>query len=173
MGFFSKLKDTFTGTKRPAENTPVLSVDELKERIFAANRDTAPFDYRYAQHNEEGDLVAEWKIVDAKWYEVFAKAGLKKSFKIHMRIDEENHEIRAVDKELLVSWKGGVPTLSLSVQAFKGQKLSVEAGTAYAFTEEGKAGQVYKYRFDTRELKKPLQEAVTGAGWTYRGVIEL
>ena len=90
-----------------------------------------------------------------------------------MRIDEEKHEVRAVDKEFSVAWEAGVPTLSLNMQAFKGQKQSVEFGTAYAFTEEFKPGQVYKYRFDTRELKQPLHDAINGAGWTYRGVIDL
>ncbi|MGO7216353.1 hypothetical protein ACCS75_35660, partial [Rhizobium ruizarguesonis] len=35
--------------------------------------------------NPEGDdLVAEWNIVDARWYELFAKAGLQKLFKVLM-----------------------------------------------------------------------------------------
>ncbi len=41
---------------------------------------------------------------------------------------------------------------------------------AYAFTEELRPGVVYNYRFNTGEIKGPLQEAVTGAGWTWRGV---
>lgn len=173
MGILSKLRDTFTGTKRPSSDTPVLSADALKERMMAVNRETAPFVIRRAEHNEEGDFLAEWKIVDAKWYEIFSKAGLKKVFRIHMKIDEEKKEVRALDKEFSISWKAGVPSLSFSASAFKGQKMEVSGGTAYAFTEEFKPGQVYKYRFDTRELKKPLQEAITGAGWTYRGVISL
>ena len=31
-------------------------------------------------------------------------------------------------------------------------------------------GQVYNYRFDTSEIKRPIQEAVTSCGWTYKGV---
>ncbi|MFT7183735.1 MAG: hypothetical protein ACI9QC_000057 [Oceanicoccus sp.] len=173
MGLFSKLRDTFTGTRRPDPNTPVLSVEKLKEAILAVNRDSAPFVIRRTEHNEPGDFLAEWKIVDAKWYEIFAKAGLKKVFRIHMKIDEENNEIRAMDREFTVSWRAGVPQLSIAATAFQGQKMEISGGTAYAFTEEFKPGQVYKYRFDTRELKKPLHEAVNGAGWTYRGVIAL
>jgi hypothetical protein len=173
MGIFSKLRDTFTGTKRPDPNTAVLPVEELKKALEAVNRETAPFVIRRAEHDEAGDFLAEWKIVDAKWYEIFSKAGLKKVFRIHMKIDEENHEVRAMDREFSVSWKAGVPSLSASATAFQGQKIEVSGGTAYAFTEEFKPGQVYKYRFDTRELKKPLHEAITGAGWTYRGVIAL
>ena len=56
------------------------------------------------------------------------------------------------------------------VSGFRGQKKEITIGTAYAFTEEFKPGQVYKYRFATGEIKKPLQETVAAQGWTWRGV---
>jgi hypothetical protein len=52
----------------------------------------------------------------------------------------------------------------------KGQIQSIELGKAYAFTEKLQPGEVYNYRFDTREIKKPLQDAVTSCGWTYKAV---
>ena len=87
-----------------------------------------------------------------------------------MKLDETNHAVRASDREYSVSWSAGVPSLSLSATAFKGQQQSIQFGTAYAFTEELEPGQVYNYRFDTREIKGPIQEAVTSCGWTYQGV---
>ena len=50
------------------------------------------------------------------------------------------------------------------------QPAGLSSGTAYAFTETLAPGQVYNYKFSTAEMKTPIQEAVTGAGWTYRGV---
>jgi len=47
------------------------------------------------------------------------------------------------------------------------------AGAGYAYTEEAGPGQVYKYRFNTGELKKPLQDAATSNGWAYKGVQKL
>jgi len=58
----------------------------------------------------------------------------------------------------------------VAASAFRGQKQSIEFGKAYAFTETLAPGQVYNYRFDTRELKQPIQETVTSCGWTYKGV---
>ena len=155
--------------KKPDKNAPVLSPDEVKQRLLALNRETAP--YRILDgSSEKVDLIAEWKVVDAKWYEVFAKANLTKVFRIYMKFDEAKHEVRAKDEEYTVQWKAGVPSLSVSVQKFQGQMTSVEFGTAYAFTEELAPGQVYKYRFSTNEIKKPVQEAVAACGWTYKGV---
>lgn len=155
--------------KKPNKDTPVLTVGEVRERLLALNRDTAPYQIIDGAA-EHVDLIAEWKIVDAKWYEIFAKANLTKVFRIYMKFDEAKHEVRAKDEEFTLEWRAGVPSLSVSASKFSGQKTSIEFGTAYAFTEELKPGQVYKYRFNTNEIKKPIQEVVTACGWSYKGV---
>ena len=165
MGFLDRL----SSTKRPQPGTTVVPALQVHAALLSLNRASAP--YQIVDGSTEGvDLIAEWKIVDAQWYEIFAKAGLSKVFRIYMKLDEMNHSVRTSDREYTVSWSAGVPSLSLSATAFKGQMQKVEFGTAYAFTEELEPGQVYKYRFDTREIKGPLQEAVTRCGWTYQGV---
>jgi len=160
MGFFGKKAD---------KNAPVLSASEAKQRLLALNRATAPYQIIDGA-SEQVDLIAEWKIVDAKWHEIFAKANLTKVFRIYMKFNEAKHELRTKDEEYTVEWKAGVPSLSISVQKFQGQMTSVEFGAAYAFTEELTPGQVYKYRFNTNELKKPIQEAVAACGWAYKGI---
>ena len=165
MGMF----DFLFSTKRPPAGTAVLSAQAVRDKLLGVNRATAPF--QVIDGAAEGvDLIAEWKIVDAKWVEIFAKAGLKKVFKIYLKLDENEHQVRAVDREYTVSWSAGVPQIALEVSGFRGQKQSIEFGAAYAFTETLAPGQVYNYRFDTREIKKPIQEAVTRCGWTYKGV---
>jgi len=108
--------------------------------------------------------------VDAQWYQIFAKAGLTKVFRIYLKLDPEKHEVRALDREYTVSWTAGIPKLSLDASYFRGQKQTIEFGKGYAFTEKLAFGEVYNYRLDTREIKKPIQDAVTSCGWTYKGV---
>jgi len=91
MGMF----DWLTGTKRPAAGVAPKSATEVRSALLAVSRPTAPFVVRDGAP-ERVDLVAEWRIVDASWYEIFAKAGLKKVFKILMRLDPQKHEVRAV-----------------------------------------------------------------------------
>jgi len=137
--------------------------------LMGVNRPTAP--YRIVDGAAEGvDLVAEWKIVDATWFEIFGKAGLSKAFSILIKLHPEEHEARAVDREYTVSWSAGVPSMKLAASAFRGQKQSIEFGKAYGFTETLAPGQIYNYRFETSEIKKPLQEAILSCGWTYKGV---
>src|SRR5689334_13361318 len=155
--------------KKPDKNSIILSEEEVRQRLLALNRETAP--YQIVESSSENvDLMAEWKVVDAQWYEIFAKANLTKVFRIYLKFDEAKHQVRAKDEEYTVQWKAGIPSLSASVSKFQGQTTSIEFGAAYAFTEDLKPGQVYKYRFSTNEIKKPIQEVVTACGWEYKGV---
>lgn len=155
--------------KKADKNVPVLSVNEVCERLLTLNRETAPYQIIDGAA-QNVDLIAEWKIVDAKWYELFAKAGIKKVFRIYMKFDADKHQVRGKDEEFIVEWRAGVPSLSIAASKFQGQMTSVEFGAAYAFTEELKPGVVYNYRFNTSEIKKPIQEVVAACGWNFKGV---
>ena len=168
MGFL----DFLTSTKRPAAGVATAPPEKVKQALLAVNRPTAPF--RVLDGAADGvDLVAEWRVVDAKWHNIFEKAGYKKTFRILMKLDPVKHEVRALDKEFEVEWSAGVPRISASVSGFRGQKQEISFGAGYAYTEEAGPGQVYKYRFNTAELKKPLQDAATSNGWAYKGVQKL
>jgi len=95
--------DWLTGTKRPAAGVPAKTPAEVRADLLAVNRPTAPFIVRDGAP-ENVDLVAEWRIVDATWYETFAKARLKKVFKVLIKLDEHASEVRAVDHEWSVEW---------------------------------------------------------------------
>lgn len=166
MGLF----DWITGSKSAPAGVARQPAATLRAAMLASNRDTAPFVIR--DGSPEGvDLVAEWKIVDARWYEIFAKAGLSKAFKVLMKFDEAAGVVRAVDQEWTVEWRAGVPSLSLSAEAFRGQKVEMSFGTAYAFKEDLSGwGKVYEYRFKTSELKDPLVEIAQQHGWGWKGV---
>ncbi|WP_209279422.1 hypothetical protein [Parasedimentitalea huanghaiensis] len=165
MGFF----DWLSGTKKPEAGTSPASPQDIEATILAVNRETAPYSVTKCSDGS-CDFAAEWQIIDAKWVEVFAKAGLERAARIKMRLDVDKHEVRVVDEDYTISWRVGVPTLSFSASAFRGQKKEVSFGKAYGFTEELRPGEIYNYRFDSKEMKAPLQDAVTGQGWVWRGV---
>ncbi len=163
------LWDKLTSTKRPESGIAATSATEVRQRILDLNRETAPYQIIDGA-SEDVDLIAEWKIVDAAWYEIFAKAGLEKVFRIKLKFDESDHEVRAKDEEIEVSWEAGIPSFRVSKSKTMGQTNSIQFGTRYGFTEELRPGEVYTYKFSTSELKNPIQEAATACGWTYKGV---
>lgn len=164
-----KLIDWLTGSKPAPSGVAAEPVAKLRKRLMAINRESAPFKIRSGAP-EGVDLVAEWRIVDAKWYEIFAKAGLKRVFKVLMKFDAERREVRAVDQAWEIEWRAGVPDLSVAASGFRGQSWEKSFETVYAFREDLSYGKVYEYRFDTKEIKAPLVEAAQQAGWGWRGV---
>lgn len=166
MGMF----DWLTGSKSAPSGVARQPASALRRQLLAINRDTAPFIIRDGTP-ESVDLVAEWKLVDARWYEVFAKAGLEKTLKVLMKFDEANGEVRSIDQEWSVEWRAGVPSLALAVSSFRGQKKEFSFGTAFAFREDDLSfGKVYDYRFKTSEIKDPLVATAQAAGWGWKGV---
>jgi hypothetical protein len=159
--------DFLRGIKKPKEGAAVQPRAEVERRLLALNHEQVPFT---VAPGGESDLQAQWKIVDASWYEIFSKAGLKKSHKIYLRLDEGKHEVRALEESSTVEWEAGAPRLSVSVEKFRGRTLgSKEFGTAYAFTGINplQFGEAYNYRFDVSEMKDPIIDVVTGSGWSF------
>lgn len=165
MSIFSWL----TGSRPAPVGVAREPVAALRKRLLALNRDTAPFVIR--DGGPEGvDLVAEWKIVDAQWYEIFAKAGVKRVFKVLMKFDETRGVVRSADQEWSVEWRAGVPDLSLAGSAFRGQQWEISYESVHAFREDGSWGEIYSYRFNTGEIKGPLHTAAAEGGWGWKGV---
>jgi len=158
-----------TKPTHPHEPATIQSENILRDMLMALNRPNAPYQIIDGS-SENVDLIAEWKIVDAQWYEIFAKARLTEVFCIYMKLDADHHEVRAQDHEYTIQWSAGVPRLSLAVSTFRGQMTSMEFGVGYAFTETLAPDQVYKYRFNTKEIKKPIQEVTAACGWRYKGI---
>jgi hypothetical protein len=163
MGIFDFLR----GIKRPEDGVAAIPSVELEQRLLEINNDQVPFT---VQPGEESDIEAQWKIVDASWYEIFAKAGLKKSHRIYLKLDEGKHEVKALEEAWEVDWRAGVPSFSLSMQKQQGRTLGSKSfGTGYAFTGVNPLdfGQAYKYRFDVSEMKDPIIDTILNSGWTY------
>ena len=170
MGLLNKLK----GIREPESGVSPIPKDELQRKLLALNDDRIPFSIEAGPGGEEGDVVAEWRIVDAEWYEIFAKASLEKSHTIRLGLSDEDKEARVLEETRDVEWRAGVPTLSGSIQIFKGRTIASKSfGKAFAWKSVNPLdyGQVYEYHFDVSEMKDPLAEIITENGWTYRPVM--
>ncbi len=167
MGFMDSIK----GIVRAKDGVDPLSKAAVKEKLLELNQDGLPFQ---VSEGEDIDLVAEWKIVDASWYEIFAKAKLEKTHKIWLSLDETTQTVKVLEESYDVKWRAGVPEVSFSAEKFQGRTIGSKSfGVGYAFqgTDPLKFGQVYNYRFDVSEMKNPIIEITTGAGWDYIPVV--
>jgi hypothetical protein len=163
MGILDKLR----GVKRPEDDVSAVSRSELEQRLLGLNHPQVPFS---VGPSDDADLQTEWRIVDASWYEIFAKAGLEKSHKIFLGFNEEDREVRALEEAWEVEWRAGVPNMRLSMEKQQGRTFgSVSFGRGYAFKGVNPLsfGEVYDYRFNVSEMKDPIVDTITAAGWSY------
>jgi hypothetical protein len=162
------LLDKLTGTRPATPGVAPVPAGELRAALLGLNRETAPWQVRDGAE-DHCDLVAEWRIVDAQWYGIFSMSGLKSVFRIKMKLDEAEHEVRNLDEQATVKWQvDGTPSVSKSWS--RGQIDEVEYGQGYGYTEEGQFGQVYKYKFRSSEIRDPLRDAVNDHGWGWKAV---
>ncbi|MGW5673909.1 hypothetical protein ACWEV4_02235 [Streptomyces sp. NPDC003860] len=75
----------------------------------------------------------------------------------------EENEVRSFDQQYEVTWTGGIPALAIGASVQRGQVRTVSKRWTLGGTET--------FNFDSSEVKGPVQEAVLGAGWTWRGVM--
>ena len=113
MGFMDSLK----GITRAKLGVSPLSKEELLTKLLDLNNEDLPFN---VEKDSDVDLLAQWKIVDASWYEIFAKANLEKVHKIQLSLDEIKSTVRVLEESYSVSWRAGVPAISFKMEKFQG-----------------------------------------------------
>lgn len=139
-----------------------IGLSELLQNILVLNNPDNP----YTVVQKDNNLVATWNIVDAKWYQMFAKAGMKKTYEMTLSFDEKKHEVAYVDRTGDVKWEAGLPQVSFEVSKTKGKQLfNVSGGRSYGVKDDLSVGEIYKYDFDVRKIKDPIFKVIEDSGW--------
>lgn len=154
MGLFDRL----TGTKYPDSGVSPRSAEDVRAAILALNETAdVPYRVRNALPAEKADLVAECQI---------RRVGVR--LKTRMRLVPEKHEVRFLDERWEKRPSGNAPA-----QYGRGHAPAVYRQWEMKQGPDGRRHKIEAFRFDTREMTGPLQNAVLGAGWTWRGVFRL
>lgn len=165
MGFFQYLG----GKKR--SSIPPVSKRELIDKILALNDPSKPY---HIVKGEDTDLVAQWKIVDAEWYGIFNKSGLREAYRARLLVDEARHAVRCYEELGSISWTAGlegpIPSLHFASSFFGGRILyKKEYAKGYGIRQLTplEAGKVYGYKFDVNEIRGPIILTVEESGWEW------
>lgn len=155
----------------PAGAGAGTSAVELRQRLLGLSSLDLPFTIRELPN---GDLMAEWRLVDAAWTSVFSRAGLRKSLTLRLRLGRDRI-VRVIESERALSWSGGVRgALAAASWARPIRFFHVEAGAAHGvILQDGgwQADAAYNYRYDAIEVKAPVVRTIVAAGWTFRPVL--
>ncbi|MEO5960090.1 MAG: hypothetical protein ABIR80_13315, partial [Opitutaceae bacterium] len=151
-----------------------VSATELAARLESVNTLDVPF--RVERGERPDEFVATWRYADAKWVDQARAHGLRHTFRIRLKLDEAARVVRATDYIAGYDWSAGADgarlewKASLGIVFFQTERRRV---FGLQLDERGrfKPELSYAYKFNLQEMKSPLIDAVTRAGWNWRPVV--
>lgn len=168
MGLLDKLKDKSRGvitSAKPAEGVEPQPADEVRRRLLAISGTGID------PSEEDGEVVVSWsaKVASAggggAGYEYLYRA-------IRIELDEADCEAAGICFKTTAEAELDFDTVGSASKSWeRGQHVGSETLHVLAWlgphrTEGGADEKGYKFAW--AQLREPLIEAVTGAGWTYK-----
>ena len=147
---------------------------ELATRLEAINTLDVPF--RIERGTSPNEFFATWRYADAKWVDRARAHGLRRTFRIHLMLDEAAHTVRATDYAASYDWSAGRGGANLEWKSAIGIvffQMEQQRVFGLQLDEQGrfKPELSYRYKFNLDEMKSPLIAAVKRAGWNWRPAI--
>lgn len=103
-------------------------------------------------------------VADASWYQFFAKAGLRETFDIDVRLNPESKSVETTDTLKRIDWVLGVPHTGKTIRVVKGEVIAFQKEQIIAFNKELRPDMVVDINFATTTMKRWLGERLKEAG---------
>jgi hypothetical protein len=164
----------WAATYRAQSGVAPVTAIELATRLEAVNSLDVPFSLgRGEQPNE---FLVTWRYADAKWIDLARARGMRRTFRIRLTLDERSGVVRATDYSASYDWSAGRGGANIEWKAAVGIvffQYQHQRVFGLQLDEKGrfKPELSYAYTFNVNEMKSPLIEAVTCAGWNWRPTI--
>lgn len=164
----------WAGSVPPRPNASPAPAADLGARLESLNALDIPF--KIERGERDHTWVATWRFADAKWIDLARARGLRRVHKIHMTLDPTRHTVRTTDLSTSFDWSAGRGGANLNWKSEVGiifMQIEHQRVFGLQLDEHGrfKPELSYTYRFNLTEMKAPLIQAVTSAGWTWRPVV--
>ncbi len=124
---------------------------------------------------EEGGrrLVATWRFADARWLDLARARQMRYTARVILNLDPQSHIVRVTEQMTHFDAAAGLGDVALEWCTMRGVTFfQVERGRVFGlqFDANGRPQPKldYAWRFDAQEMKAPLIDAVTHAGWQWR-----
>ncbi|HMO63615.1 MAG TPA: hypothetical protein PKE47_00030 [Verrucomicrobiota bacterium] len=164
----------WAGTALAKPGVAPLNAGEVTHRLESVNDLNVPFQIERGPHPNE--FFATWRYADTKWIDLHRARGMKRTLRIRMVLDEATRTVRATDYAASFDWSAGRGGANLEwktgfgIVFFQSEHQRV---FGLQLDEQGRLRPElnYAYTFNLQEMKSPLIEAVTRAGWNWRPTV--
>lgn len=166
---------SWAGTVPAVADASPVTGEALMQQLLALNEQDIPYSISRGRH--AGELLVDWRYADAKWLDLMRLHGMRKSYRLVLRLDETTHTLRAQDRYASFDWSAGPAAALANLQwnlwlgvSFYDYRHERVFGLQF---KDGKPtfDLSYAYTFDLKELKHPIIEIARHCGWEYRPVI--
>lgn len=143
---------------------PSVAEADLRKEILSMNFHDLPIVVM-----EKGKkLVVTWKYLDAKWWEVMSKQGVREAFTLVLRFDDTRRRVTMTAIFRSVRWGAGPTKVRFSWSFFRGVYLNYKIGAAWGIRENFTLGKIYSFKFDSEEIHNPVMNTILRSGWDVR-----
>ena len=167
MGLFSKLKEKSRGimtAAEPEEGVPAAPESEVRDRLLAISGKGIE------AGEDDGDIVVAW----AAKVDTIGPGGAEANHvyrAIRIELDPSENEASGIGYKTDTDAELGPGFMSVAKDWERGQHVGSESFTVIQWlgtVSSGGAAEDGKYKFSWSDLRDPVIDAVTGAGWTYK-----
>jgi hypothetical protein len=156
---------------RPQANP--LPLGQVRTALLALNEPVR--EYRVVPLSDV-QMRLDWNVVDASWYELFAKVKLSIVYHARLYLHEPEHEVRCHEtlrsSSRFIGFEGFCPRFSFQLYYRSGALNVIWTGLAYGIKKgfPPQIGQVYSFCLDTIRAKREIAAAANNVGWAFRPV---
>ena len=101
-------------------------------------------------------------IVDARWFELYEKVGLSRTFVHHVAVDGTTYTV--TDDSRTLEWEAGSARLGATLERFSGRKYELSFQRTIAVSERGRVEKVVDYTFSSEEGRRLITTAAQEEG---------
>lgn len=164
---------SWAGGVPPVEGVQPVAAEQLISKLMAVNSMKVPFTVSAGEQPNE--IYIDWRYADATWFDLMRVHKMSRAYRLVLRLDAEDHKVRAQERNSALDLSAGVSTASLNWKTEYGINF-FHYQHERVFGLQIKDGKLtldpsYAYTFNLRELKQPIIEIVRNAGWDYRPVL--
>lgn len=144
----------------------------LRERLMAINELDVPFSISPSLE-DSSLLVATYRYADAKWMDLARVHGMRRTYRIVMKLDEKAGTVRPTEQIATMDWSAGPAGANFQWMTARGitffqyehqRVFGLQLDSNFKFTPK----LSYQYTFNLQEMKAPIIDAVTRSGWRWR-----
>lgn len=173
VGWFFKAS-AWSARRTPPANTPALDASTLRQRLLAIQHSDTPIEVRTG--DDDRAIEVTWRYADARWLDLMRVHQVRRTHKLVLLLDEPARKVRVREFWSAFDASAGLDGIRLHWEAATGiQFFQFERRRVFGaqLDAHGRPTGALSsaYTFNLQELKGPVADTVTGAGWIWQPVL--